>query len=96
MRKSSQTPRRSDSLALVRVAERGVLLRSSATAVDGFSRRSLGIRMEAFNFTNTPHLAIPDNNVGDGSDFMTITSVQDLGREGIDERQFRLGLRVVF
>jgi hypothetical protein len=35
-------------------------------------------------------------NVGDGADFMTITSVQDLGREGIDERQFRLGLRIVF
>jgi len=51
---------------------------------------------EAFNFTNTPHLANPDNNVSDGEDFMTITDVQDLGREGIDERQFRLGLRVVF
>jgi hypothetical protein len=56
----------------------------------------LQLRMEAFNFTNTPHLAKPDNNVGDGEDFMTITEVQDLGREGIDERQFRLGFRVVF
>jgi hypothetical protein len=56
----------------------------------------LQLRLEAFNLTNTPHLAVPDNNVGDGEDFMTITSVQDLGREGIDERQFRLGLRVVF
>jgi hypothetical protein len=54
------------------------------------------LRLESFNFTNTPHLATPDNNVGDGADFMTITSVQDLGREGIDERQFRLGLRIVF
>jgi hypothetical protein len=45
--------------------------------------------------TNTPHLAVPDNNVGDGEDFMTITSVQDLSREGIDERQFRAGLRSV-
>jgi hypothetical protein len=56
----------------------------------------LQFRAEAFNFTNTPHLANPNNNVGDGEDFMTITDVQDLGREGIDERQFRLGLRVVF
>jgi len=56
----------------------------------------LQLRLESFNFTNTPHLATPDNNVGDGEDFMTITSVQDLGREGIDERQFRLGVRIVF
>ena len=56
----------------------------------------LQFRMEAFNFTNTPHLGIPDNNVGDGEDFMTITGVQDLAREGIDERQFRLGFRFVF
>ena len=56
----------------------------------------LQFRMEAFNFTNTPHLGIPDNNVGDGEDFMTITGVQDLAREGIDERQFRLGFRLVF
>ncbi len=56
----------------------------------------LQFRLEAFNFTNTPHLAAPDNFVGDGEDFMTITSVQDLSREGIDERQFRLGLRVAF
>ena len=40
--------------------------------------------------------AMPDNNVGDGADFMTITDVQDLAREGIDERQFRLGFRLVF
>jgi hypothetical protein len=56
----------------------------------------LQFRLEAFNFTNTPHLALPDNSVGDGEDFMTITSVQDLSREGIDERQVRVGLRVVF
>jgi Carboxypeptidase regulatory-like domain/TonB dependent receptor-like, beta-barrel len=56
----------------------------------------LQLRVESFNFTNTPHLGTPDNNVGDGEDFMTITSVQDLGREGIDERQFRLGVRIVF
>ena len=52
-------------------------------------------KLEAFNFTNTPHLALPHNFVGDG-DFMTINDVQDLAREGIDERQFRIGLRLVF
>jgi len=56
----------------------------------------LQLRLEAFNFTNTPHLDLPDNNIGDGEDFMTITSVTNLAREGIDERQFRVGLRVVF
>ena len=56
----------------------------------------LQFKLEAFNFTNTPHLAMPDNFVGDGSDFMTITDVQDLAREGIDERQFRIGFRLVF
>ena len=60
------------------------------------SKVKLQFRMEAFNFTNTPHLGIPDNYVGDGEDFMTITGVQDLAREGIDERQFRLGFRLVF
>ena len=63
-------------------------------ALTGHSRVQL--RLESFNFTNHPHLATPDNFVGDGEDFMTITSVQDLGREGIDERQFRVGLRIVF
>ena len=53
----------------------------------------LQFRMEAFNFTNTPHLALPDNSVGDGADFMTITDTQDLPAKGIDERQFRLGFR---
>jgi hypothetical protein len=59
-------------------------------------RVRLQFRLESFNFTNTPHLATPDNFVGDGQDFMTITGVQSLGREGIDERQFRLGFRIVF
>ncbi len=56
-------------------------------------------RAEAFNFTNTPHFcsAALDNFLADGSDFMTfnggINGNCDLAREGIDERQFRLGLR---
>jgi Carboxypeptidase regulatory-like domain/TonB dependent receptor len=66
-------------------------------------------RMEAFNFSNTPHFAAPDNFIGDANSidqktgrvldagqFMTINGVQDLAREGIDERQFRLGLRIRF
>ena len=62
-----------------------------------FSERwKLQFRMESFNFTNTPHLDVPDGNIGDGEDFMTITGTRDLAREGIDERQFRFGLRILF
>jgi hypothetical protein len=32
----------------------------------------------------------------DGADFMTITGVTNLAREGIDERQFRFGLKFSF
>ena len=64
-------------------------------------------RAEAFNFTNTPHFANPGANVsnlqlnGDGSvrnlgGFTEITGLQSTGRDGIDERVFRLGLRVSF
>ncbi len=72
-------------------------------------RVHMQFRMEAFNFTNTPHFDIPDNSLGDasaidpktgrvlnGGSFMTITGVTSLAREGIDERQFRLGLRLRF
>jgi len=59
-------------------------------------RAKVQFRMESFNFTNTPHLDVPDGFVGDGEDFMTITSTINLAREGIDERQFRFGLRVIF
>jgi len=59
-------------------------------------RFKLQFRMESFNFTNTPHFDLPDGSVSDGSDFMTITGVTNLAREGVDERQFRFGLRISF
>ena len=59
-------------------------------------RFRLQFRAESFNFTNTPHFGNPDGYVGDGSDFMTITGTTNLAREGIDERQFRFGLKFSF
>ena len=73
-------------------------------------RFHLQFRAEAFNFTNTPHWANPDNAIGDANSidqrtgrvidpgaFLTLDNgVTDLAREGIDERQFRLGLRISF
>lgn len=65
----------------------------------------LEFRAEAFNATNTPHFANPSNNISnlrlgpDGSfqsGVFEITSVNAIGREGIDERVFRLGLRFQF
>lgn len=68
-------------------------------------RVSIQFRGEAFNLTNTPHFANPSNNISNlrltsGGGFSTgvfeITGVRNTGREGIDERVFRVGLRVGF
>ncbi|MGQ9917060.1 MAG: carboxypeptidase regulatory-like domain-containing protein [Bryobacteraceae bacterium] len=68
-------------------------------------RVNLQFRAEAFNFTNTPHFSNPSANISnlvlnsDGS-FRTgvfeVTGVRNTGREGIDERVFRFGLRLGF
>jgi hypothetical protein len=74
---------------------------------DVTERWKLEFRMEAFNFTNTPHFGNPGTNVAnfqpEQSDplrrfngYGEITGVTNLGRDGIDERQFRFGLRVSF
>ncbi len=63
-------------------------------------RFRLQFRAEAFNATNTPHFAAPSNNVSnrraDGTGFLEITGTRTFGREGIDERVFRFGLRLGF
>ena len=55
----------------------------------------LQFRAEAFNATNTPHFGAPQSNVS-AANFMTINSTRVFGREGIDERVFRFGLRLGF
>ena len=68
-------------------------------------RVSMELRAEAFNFTNTPKFNNPSNNISnlklnkDGSyqsGVFEITSTAGVGREGIDERMLRLGLRISF
>jgi len=58
-------------------------------------RVNLQFRAEAFNLTNTPHFGAPVSDVAN-TRFMEITGVRGTGREGIDERMFRFGLRVAF
>lgn len=53
----------------------------------------LQFRAEAFNLSNTPHFANPNANVS-GSGFGVVGGVQNTGREGIDQRFFRFGLRL--
>jgi hypothetical protein len=50
-------------------------------------------RAELFNSTNTPHFNTPEANVTSGN-FMKLTSIKNVGREGIDQRFFRVGIRL--
>jgi hypothetical protein len=58
-------------------------------------RVGLQFRAEAFNATNTPKFGNPNGNVN-ASTFMEISGQRNVGREGINERVFRLGLRLNF
>jgi hypothetical protein len=68
-------------------------------------RWRMQFRAEAFNTTNTPHFANPGTNVSnlqlnpDGSirnlgGYTEITGLANTGRDGIDERVFRFGVRL--
>jgi hypothetical protein len=56
----------------------------------------LQFRTEAFNATNTPHFGAPANTNVSNPNFLEITNTRQFGREGIDERVFRFGLRLGF
>lgn len=53
------------------------------------------LRGEAFNISNTPHFANPNADPS-SSNFGLIGNVQNTGREGNDQRLFRIGLRIGF
>jgi hypothetical protein len=70
-------------------------------------RWNMQFRAEALNLTNTPHFSNPganvssmvlntDNTIKSLGGYTVISSTTGTGREGIDERLFRLGLRITF
>ena len=50
-------------------------------------------RAEAFNISNTPHFEDPAANIS-ASNFGVVSAVKNMGREGLDQRLIRFGLRV--
>jgi hypothetical protein len=67
----------------------------------------LQFRAEAYNLTNTPHfsnpganttnlLLNPDGTVKSLGTYTVISSTSGIGREGVDQRVLRLGLRIAF
>jgi hypothetical protein len=58
-------------------------------------RFTLQFRGEAFNISNTPHFSNPNADIS-SSNFGLIGGVQNTGREGNDQRFFRVGLRLGF
>ena len=57
-------------------------------------KMELQFRAEGFNMTNTPHFERPNSRNVNSSSFMILNRVRNTGREGIDERFFRIGLRL--
>jgi len=61
-------------------------------------RFELKFRAEAFNAANTPHHANPNSTQASvsNSSFMQVTDIRNTGRDGLDERTFRVGLRLAW
>ncbi len=55
---------------------------------------TLEFRAEGFNMANTPHFERPNGRSVSSSNFMILNRIRNTGREGIDERFFRIGLRL--
>jgi hypothetical protein len=56
-------------------------------------RIKVKLTAEGFNMANTPHHSNPTSSVSSGT-FMQALGIANTGREGIDERTFRIGLRM--
>jgi hypothetical protein len=56
-------------------------------------RFTLKFRAELFNITNTPHHSNPNSNASSGA-FMQAFGISNTGRDGVDERTARFGLRL--
>jgi hypothetical protein len=56
---------------------------------------ALQFRGESFNTLNHPNFKAPNGSVGTSA-FMTVTATQGTGREGVDQRMLRFGLRLAF
>jgi hypothetical protein len=56
-------------------------------------RIDVQFRAEAFNVSNTPHFANPAANIS-SANFGVISGVKNMGREGLDHRLIRVGLRL--
>lgn len=63
--------------------------------IDINERVNVQVRGEAFNLSNTPHFGNPNSDIS-SSNFGLIGSVQNTGREGNDQRFFRIGVRIGF
>ena len=55
---------------------------------------TLQVRAEGFNMTNTPHFERPNSRNVNSRMFMILNRIRNTGREGIDERLLRVGLRL--
>jgi hypothetical protein len=56
-------------------------------------RVQIRFSVDTFNVTNTPHHSNPTSSVSSAT-FMQALGIANTGREGIDERTFRFGLRM--
>ncbi|MDE0104810.1 MAG: TonB-dependent receptor [Bryobacterales bacterium] len=57
-------------------------------------KMNLEFRAEGFNMSNTPHFERPNGRNVRSGNFMILNRIRNTGREGIDERFFRVGLRL--